>query len=111
MGPLSLGGGVDCQPEFEVRASFGETSEMDQARADAGVTHLPPTIVVKPLGQCQQLICHRERRALAAAREVAGKLAPDHTDELVGIANFEAKLTSTAKSGIGFHTGVARCSR
>src|SRR5262249_51866187 len=54
---------------------------------------------------------HHERRALAAAREVAGELAPGHPDELLGIANFEAKLTGAAKRGIFFRAGVAHRSR
>src|SRR6476646_7120220 len=44
---LPVGGGVDCQAKLELAASLGEATEMDQARADAGVTHLPATIVVK----------------------------------------------------------------
>ena len=79
-----------------------------QAHADAGVTHLAATGVAQPLRQSLQIFGHCERRALPAAGEVAGELAPGHANELDRIANFEAQLAEAEAEGLSSDTLVSR---
>ena len=111
MSPLPLGRVVDRQGALELRARLGKGAEMEQAHADAGMAHLAAAGVIEPLRQSEQLVRHGERRTLPAAGEVAGELAPGHANELDRVANLEAKLTSTAKRGVGFRAGIASRSR